>query len=649
MMGLAIAACYFSIKLLLLTKFSIIALVFCAGVVTLFYMVLYFMLKFLNSKSSNSRVGFLEIKRQHEPNLFDLIEKISSEINSELPSKVYLTTEVNAYVFYESSFWSMLFPVKKNLVIGVGLINVLTKSELEAVLAHEFGHFSQSTMRVGSYVYNAQIIISNMLFENDEFNNTYEKWSGKFAFFPNLGRSIINSIKSGMSSLYKQMLENHSSLSREMEFHADAISASVTGFEPMVSALPRFDFASEALSSAMDFYIRREGESAYCLNLYEDQLNVMRFLAQRNKIEVINGIPQITSEFLKKNNYSKLSIQTKLDSHPTLEERIERLKLIGKSKNKYSNDPASEYFKDFTKLQKQFTKRFFEFNQSVEQRSIYTSEDFKIKFEDDYIKHQLPDIFNGYYDLRNCVKIDVDSISEVDASFSVSSLFSKEMVNASKACDALANDILVLEQIEKDDSDFNSIEYDGVKYGQGKINELLVDLRHKLEDENVNVVENDIRIFQSVLNLEKQTGHEPKIKKHYKDWISIENNSKKYHEIWMEMNAAFEFVSVQLQFYYIHQNLTAAKQSEVKFKSVIQEVLNGESYLAYITSEIRDKFNLYLSKEWEYFSDNSYIEANLEVLFHAIGSFFDLMSDASYRQRLVVLNLQAELFERAEN
>jgi hypothetical protein len=36
---------------------------------------------------------------------------------------------------------------KKNLTIGIGLINSTSVGELKTILAHEFGHFSQRSMK----------------------------------------------------------------------------------------------------------------------------------------------------------------------------------------------------------------------------------------------------------------------------------------------------------------------------------------------------------------------------------------------------------------------------------------------------------------------------------------------------------------------
>jgi len=58
-------------------------------------------------------------------------------------------------------------PGRKNLVIGLGLVNRLNLSEFKAVLAHEFGHFSQNSMKLGSYVYTSNRIIGEIVFGRD--------------------------------------------------------------------------------------------------------------------------------------------------------------------------------------------------------------------------------------------------------------------------------------------------------------------------------------------------------------------------------------------------------------------------------------------------------------------------------------------------
>jgi Zn-dependent protease with chaperone function len=136
------------------------------GLIGLGLMVIFFLIKFIFTSRKIDRSGYREIKREEFPELFGYIENIAAETKTPFPKKIYLSQDVNASVFYDSSFLSMFFPVRKNLLIGLGFVNSVNLSEFKAVIAHEFGHFSQHSMRLGSYVFNTNKIIYNMLYEN---------------------------------------------------------------------------------------------------------------------------------------------------------------------------------------------------------------------------------------------------------------------------------------------------------------------------------------------------------------------------------------------------------------------------------------------------------------------------------------------------
>ena len=57
----------------------------------------------------------------------------------------------------------------------MGLVNVLTLSEFKAVLAHEFGHFSQNSMKLHRYVYTANRIIADMVIGRDWLDNLLDR------------------------------------------------------------------------------------------------------------------------------------------------------------------------------------------------------------------------------------------------------------------------------------------------------------------------------------------------------------------------------------------------------------------------------------------------------------------------------------------
>lgn len=176
---------------LIVLKPMFLTLMLGVGLAGLGVMVVVFLIKFLFKSHKVDRTGMVEITAAEHPQLFAFIRMLSKETRTSFPKRIYLSPDVNASVFYDSSFWSMFLPVKKNLLIGLGLVNVVNVSEFKAVIAHEFGHFSQRSMKLGSYVYNMNHIIFNMLYDNQGYASAIESWansSSYFAFFANLTR-----------------------------------------------------------------------------------------------------------------------------------------------------------------------------------------------------------------------------------------------------------------------------------------------------------------------------------------------------------------------------------------------------------------------------------------------------------------------------
>src|SRR5438477_214258 len=66
-------------------------------------------------------------------------------------------------------FVFLIFYIGAVMLFGMGLVNCVNLSEFKAVLAHEFGHFSQSAM-ASSYTYVASRIIGDLVDGEDWFD-----------------------------------------------------------------------------------------------------------------------------------------------------------------------------------------------------------------------------------------------------------------------------------------------------------------------------------------------------------------------------------------------------------------------------------------------------------------------------------------------
>jgi len=251
--------------------------------------ILFFLVKFLFSSNKFDRDHLTEITKKDHPQVFAMIEDIVEEASTTFPKKVYLSNEVNASVFYDSNFWSMFLPVKKKLIIGLGLMNSVTQQEFKAILAHEFGHFSQKSMKVGSYVYQVNQVIYNMLYKNDSFDNIISKTASLHSIIAIcIAGSIwvIKQIQFILQKFYNYININYMSLSREMEFHADEIAAHVAGSKYLASALLRLEFANHALDSTFTFYDQKIKQNIKSKNIYEEQYFIMHFLSKKKSMSL---------------------------------------------------------------------------------------------------------------------------------------------------------------------------------------------------------------------------------------------------------------------------------------------------------------------------------------------------------------------------
>ena len=245
-----------------LETFSKITILLKLGAVAMSAMLFAFMLKSLFKRNDTGNPLNIEITEAEHPKLFAFIRQLCQETGAPFPHKVFVNHEINACVFYNSTILSLFLPVKKNLLIGLGLVNSVNLSEFKAVLAHEFGHFAQSSMKLGSYVYMANSIIHSMVYERDKWDELLEQWKNtdmRLAVFAWLLMPVVWTIRKSMNLIYQGINLVHASLSRQMEFNADRVAVSVTGSDAIVNALYKlgpasqaFDFSNSHLSAAAD-------------------------------------------------------------------------------------------------------------------------------------------------------------------------------------------------------------------------------------------------------------------------------------------------------------------------------------------------------------------------------------------------------------
>ena len=203
-------------------------------------MLFLFFLKGLFKRSDRPTEEFVRISENEQPMLFAFVRKLCSESGTHFPKNIYLSHDINAAVFYPRSLLSLFLPVRKNLLVGLGLVNLLNISELKAVIAHEFGHFAQSSMKLGQYVYVANQVIADMVFGRDRWDNLLAHWRGidlRLSFPAWIITGIVWVLRHLLGLLFRAINLLNFSLSRQMEFNADLHAVRLTGSDALISGL----------------------------------------------------------------------------------------------------------------------------------------------------------------------------------------------------------------------------------------------------------------------------------------------------------------------------------------------------------------------------------------------------------------------------
>jgi Zn-dependent protease with chaperone function len=257
-----------------------------------------FMLKGLFFIKRGRSPNAIEITAGEQPRLFEYLHRLADEAGAPRPARVFLSARVNAAVFYDLSLLSLVFPSRKNLEIGLALVNVLTLSEIKAVLAHEFGHFAQRSMAIGSWVYIAHQIAEQIVVKRDFLDRALQSLSRedpRIAWVGWLMSLIVWSLRSLMDTLLRIVLLAERALSRQMEFQADLVAVSLTGSDELVHALHKLQAADDAWGRTLDFTDSEIREGRIPHDLFAVQTRIIEKTAQVLNDDNYGKIPAKTS------------------------------------------------------------------------------------------------------------------------------------------------------------------------------------------------------------------------------------------------------------------------------------------------------------------------------------------------------------------
>lgn len=357
----------------------------------------------------------VEVTEKDQPVLFAFIRQLCRDARAPLPHRVYVTPEVNAAVFYHESLLSLFLPTPKNLVIGLGLVNQLNLSEFKAVLAHEFGHFSQNSMKLGSYVYVSNRVIADLVFGRDWLDDLVAGLRGtdvRIAVFAWAFSGVLWGLRKGLQGLFRVLNFANLALSKQMEFNADLVAVSLTGSDALIHGLARLDLAGEALGQAWNDLTAAADHQLYTRDLFYHQTRAtdyLRALRKNPRLGEPPALPENPREVVQLFQPEDTSVPRMWATHPSNHDREVNAK---KHYLRGTIDERSPWvlFRDAPALRELVTKQVYQTARQLHEVRMSAPEVVQAFIDEEHAETTYHPRYHGLYDHRYLTPGDLDQL-----------------------------------------------------------------------------------------------------------------------------------------------------------------------------------------------------------------------------------------------
>lgn len=302
-------------------------------------------LKFLFSKATK-REKYKEAHKKDCPELFKLVSKVATATGNKMPKHIYLSEDVNATVYFDNTLKSILFPTRKNLIVGLGMFVNTNVEEVKSVIAHEFGHFAQSSMKIGSIIYYLNRVIYDMVFQENKWDSAADKYFRGLIeacrmtpIYGVIGYVILMALdkilflaKDVLTWMFKFVNRSYFSLSRQMEFAADHVSCRIVGRDIFSSAMIKIDFAARCEQDAKEAWAHLLSSGKHVL--YYDVFTEYVKIRANDLGASISYDKLVTNVSDLEECHSEVSFIDVFSDHPSLKDRIKAVKRMHLSTQK---------------------------------------------------------------------------------------------------------------------------------------------------------------------------------------------------------------------------------------------------------------------------------------------------------------------------
>ena len=204
--------------------------------------VVFFMIKPILARPARG-TDPVEIWPAEQPALYEFIRAICTAVGAPFPNRIRVDCQVNASAGLIRAPWSLRAP-DFVLTIGLPLAAGLTVRQFAGVLAHEFGHFSQTGgMRLTVIVRTINHWLARVAHERDAWDQRLAEWANSGAWAVTITFQIATlAVWFSRKILVGLMYAGHaisSFMLRQMEYDADCYEVKLVGTDAFLATSTR--------------------------------------------------------------------------------------------------------------------------------------------------------------------------------------------------------------------------------------------------------------------------------------------------------------------------------------------------------------------------------------------------------------------------
>jgi Zn-dependent protease with chaperone function len=386
-----------------------------APAIPLFLVLLFVLLRTLVHRPRLS-ASAVEVTAVEQPRLFEFLEQLCTDARAPMPDRVSLGFGVNAAMLR-----SGLFGGPRELVIGLGLVNAIDRRALEAVVAHELGHFTQSSARVGQWAHRTTVLLRELVLGRDRFDDHLGRAVHARAlalrWFARIVAVGVRGIRRVFARLFEWITRSSLALARELEFDADLHAVALCGSDALVAALWHAQRAALALNASLGQLRELAKHGVFSDDLYAHQH--ARFAEfERHTADIADPmVVALRRPYQDGPNLhfpaGEAPAEVMWYSHPSYAEREANAKRNYVAPPERGREPAWALFDDQAQLRRRATAIAYEhlgFDRARERDAMRGAAEVEQRIGDELAERTQGQQYFGFYDNRVVELGDIDTL-----------------------------------------------------------------------------------------------------------------------------------------------------------------------------------------------------------------------------------------------